>query len=42
MLNTPEEQPNHVFFTTGSKSMFKTIAEQWLGLTNITVDTVKL
>lgn len=42
MLNTPEEQPDHVFFTTGSKSMFKTIAEQWLGLTNITVDTVKL
>jgi len=42
MLNTSEEQLNHVFFTTGSKAMFKKIAEQWLGLTNIIVDTIQL
>lgn len=42
MLNGSLEDPHHAFFTTGSKTMFKSIAEQWLELEDIHVETANV
>ena len=42
LLNTEEEDPEHVFYTTGSKSIFSQIASDWLGIPIISVSTTKL
>ncbi|WP_040207740.1 glutamate racemase [Neobacillus jeddahensis] len=41
-LDTCEEEPEHEFFTTGSKSIFSKIASQWLGVPISNVDSIKL
>ncbi|WP_280770102.1 glutamate racemase [Salipaludibacillus daqingensis] len=37
LLYTGEKPPSHVFYTTGSKEMFTTVAENWLGRNDFTV-----
>ena len=41
-LNDGEEEPFYQFYTTGSKTIFKNFAEQWLERDDIQVETVKL
>ena len=41
-LNTSKEQPHHVFYTTGSVPIFKSIATNWLEFKNIDVRRIKL
>lgn len=42
MLNTSGKRSDHLFFTTGSKTIFQTIAEQWLELDHLSVRTAML
>ncbi len=42
LLNNNQKQEPHQFFTTGSKTMFKQIAEEWLDIQADHVETVKL
>ncbi|NCU17056.1 glutamate racemase [Pallidibacillus pasinlerensis] len=43
MLNkNKHEAPEYKFFTTGSKTIFQSIAKQWLQLEELEVETVKL
>jgi glutamate racemase len=43
MLNTGKgKPPKHLFFTTGSKTIFQSIAEQWLQIENLSVESAKL
>ena len=42
LLNVEEEEPEHVFFTTGSKTIFKKIASTWLEKPILNVAKVKL
>ncbi|MBP2240639.1 glutamate racemase [Cytobacillus eiseniae] len=42
LLNTSEEAPNHQFFTTGSKEIFKKIASEWLQITSPNVNRITL
>lgn len=42
MLNHSDDEPNHLFFTTGSKTIFQDIAKQWLGLEDIHVEYTRL
>lgn len=41
-LNTSNKKPEHQFYTTGSMSIFKKIASQWLEEDNLTVTSVRL
>ncbi|MCU9614054.1 glutamate racemase [Caldibacillus lycopersici] len=41
-LNDEADHLFHQFFTTGSKTIFKAIAKQWLELEDITVQSIKL
>ena len=42
LLNEHAAEPEHFFFTTGSKTIFIKIATDWLGKTNLNVSTIKL
>ncbi|MCU9594655.1 glutamate racemase [Caldibacillus thermolactis] len=43
MLNMSKDQPPiYKFFTTGSKTIFQSIAKQWLRMDDLEVETVKL
>jgi glutamate racemase len=42
ILNTTGEEPNHEFFTTGSKKIFSEIASQWLERPITHIEMVKL
>ncbi len=42
MLNGNGYEPNYRFFTTGSKSIFKKMAQQWLGMDHVEVESVRL
>ncbi|WP_072136186.1 glutamate racemase [Bacillus kwashiorkori] len=42
MLNKSNEQPEHIFLTTGSVDRFKQIAENWLGTNDLQVENVQL
>ncbi|WP_404329467.1 glutamate racemase [Mesobacillus maritimus] len=42
ILNTTGEEPNHEFYTTGSKKIFSEIASQWLERPITNIEMVKL
>lgn len=42
LLSSESYSPNHLFFTTGSDSIFSEIASNWLGLKEINVKTIQL
>jgi glutamate racemase len=42
LLDTCEEEPEHEFYTTGSRRIFSKIASQWLGFPINEVKKIKL
>jgi len=42
LLNTSPEKPNHCFFTTGSRKIFKRIACDWLNAEDLQIEFAKL
>jgi len=42
LLAPPDQQPTHKFLTTGSKQLFRSIAEQWLEMDNLDIERIQL
>ena len=42
LLNTSNEQPKHIFYTTGSRQIFAKIARDWLDLKEVDIQQAKI
>lgn len=42
LLNSSNEQPKHIFYTTGSRQLFSKIAKDWLDLKDIHIQQAKI